>query len=812
MMLKVFVPFKICLLLLTAQLAFAQQRDTLSHNLLQHFNYYRIKKSDISMFVHTDKTIYTNNDIIWFTAYLLNIPLADMGKHQVLSAALVNNYDHNVAVQNMFVMTRGLAHGSLTVPDTLSPGNYSFIAYTNRMVNDKPEVLFKQSITIKSVTQPAFNAELTIDTLNKTAGMVHAIIRATGNGSPLNGAAITYQLGQDRLMRLAGKARIDETGIYSLMIPQSRINQAQHTLEVQVKYNKEIKTLHLVIPVAHQLNDVKFYPEGGNLVAGIGNNVGWEAKSASGVPLKTKAVLYSGKKTIDTIETDSFGMGRFYFTPLQSAIYKVKLLQDNTDSVYALPVVLSSGLVLNIPEALVADTLTVQLKGTYTGKAFLLVHNYKQLFTSTSLNVSPRVSLVKIVLTQLPRGLNTITILDSLQRPCAERLFFAHYNRKPKMNIVIDQPDKIITRKKVNVELKLTDEDGKPTKGIVSVACVQDNRLEIKNENNIEHYVYLQSEIDNLPLKDSLLGNAALDRQYLNELLLVRGWSKYKWAELVQSTAADTLKKQDSLVFTGKVWSMVEQIRKPQPLIVMRDSVLGKIMNTDDDGNFKLTNDLLYTFADKKVKIVATGLSKNYLIKIDDPYAILNKILAQTVKPVIYQEPFVQSTNNMVLKGFEHATNLKEVKIKSSKDGFISAFANACGDYVCVANILNCPRHGPNDPGNRRPVVGEKLRAAKGPIIIYQGCDMDIGRPGTAAIKGIYGEKEFYGANYAVINTTEPDYQSTIYWKHSIVVDPGKPTELSFYTSDITGKFRIVVQGITNTDVVYGENSFTVAK
>ncbi len=33
-----------------------------------------------------------------------------------------------------------------------------------------------------------------------------------------------------------------------------------------------------------------------------------------------------------------------------------------------------------------------------------------------------------------------------------------------------------------------------------------------------------------------------------------------------------------------------------------------------------------------------------------------------------------------------------------------------------------------------------------------------------------------------------------------------------FYTNDIIGKFRIVVQGVTNEDVVYGETKFEVIK
>jgi len=44
------------------------------------------------------------------------------------------------------------------------------------------------------------------------------------------------------------------------------------------------------------------------------------------------------------------------------------------------------------------------------------------------------------------------------------------------------------------------------------------------------------------------------------------------------------------------------------------------------------------------------------------------------------------------------------------------------------------------------------------------------------------------------------------------MLNANKETELNFYTSDITGRFRIVVQGITNKDVVYAEQFFEVKK
>ena len=99
-------------------------------------------------------------------------------------------------------------------------------------------------------------------------------------------------------------------------------------------------------------------------------------------------------------------------------------------------------------------------------------------------------------------------------------------------------------------------------------------------------------------------------------------------------------------------------------------------------------------------------------------------------------------------------------------------------------------------------------------MVPYEGCGVDYVKPGMVSFPGIYATKEFYAADYSTPNpdVTEPNYSSTLYWKNTLAINSSKPTELSFYTSDITGKFRIVVQGVAGNDVVYGEDSFTVTK
>ena len=71
---------------------------------------------------------------------------------------------------------------------------------------------------------------------------------------------------------------------------------------------------------------------------------------------------------------------------------------------------------------------------------------------------------------------------------------------------------------------------------------------------------------------------------------------------------------------------------------------------------------------------------------------------------------------------------------------------------------------------------------------------------------------EYYPADYLQYNPSAPEYISTIYWKHLYKIIPGKETAIKFYTSDIAGAFKIIVQGVCANDVISAEKTFTVSK
>jgi uncharacterized protein YfaS (alpha-2-macroglobulin family) len=59
-----------------------------------------------------------------------------------------------------------------------------------------------------------------------------------------------------------------------------------------------------------------------------------------------------------------------------------------------------------------------------------------------------------------------------------------------------------------------------------------------------------------------------------------------------------------------------------------------------------------------------------------------------------------------------------------------------------------------------------------------------------------------------ISNKNEPINFSTVYWNYQVLIKG--ETSVSFNTGDLTGPFKIIVQGVTNGGVVYGEKEITV--
>ncbi|HEX7847496.1 MAG TPA: hypothetical protein VF476_16965 [Chitinophagaceae bacterium] len=65
---------------------------------------------------------------------------------------------------------------------------------------------------------------------------------------------------------------------------------------------------------------------------------------------------------------------------------------------------------------------------------------------------------------------------------------------------------------------------------------------------------------------------------------------------------------------------------------------------------------------------------------------------------------------------------------------------------------------------------------------------------------GFQMQRKFYSPDHALMNGDKtPDMRSTLYWAPELVSSTSASTDLHFYTSDLKGKFIVVVEGLSNS-------------
>ena len=136
--------FALAAMLPVTTLAQQQQLDSL----MQKFDAYRITSSTEKVYAHLDQDVCLTGETIWFKVYLVNATsheLSDMSK--VAYVEVVDNVNHAV-IQTKVAVHDGVGSGSVFIPASLSSGNYMFRAYTAWMRNFDPSFYFHKQITV----------------------------------------------------------------------------------------------------------------------------------------------------------------------------------------------------------------------------------------------------------------------------------------------------------------------------------------------------------------------------------------------------------------------------------------------------------------------------------------------------------------------------------------------------------------------------------------------------------------------------------------------------------------------------------------
>lgn len=107
-----------------------------------------------SLYLQTDKHIYTPSERIWFTGFMLNLDTTV--NYHTLYVSLFDPILHKPVVTEKFILSLGVCYGMLDLPDSLHAGDYPIVAFTNNYLLDSVEQEFHQWISVRRPGQTPY--------------------------------------------------------------------------------------------------------------------------------------------------------------------------------------------------------------------------------------------------------------------------------------------------------------------------------------------------------------------------------------------------------------------------------------------------------------------------------------------------------------------------------------------------------------------------------------------------------------------------------------------------------------------------------
>jgi len=284
----------------------------------------------------------------------------------------------------------------------------------------------------------------------------------------------------------------------------------------------------------------QFFPEGGDVIAGVENNIAFKANDQYGLPMRVKGVLKDGSgKDILEFTSAHDGMGKFLITP------------DKADSLYALwkdemgiehrtvfPPSKSAGVALRVmgtnKKIFFSVARSAERAPDYD-RLTVIAHINQQLVYKAIVNLKDNfMSGGSIPVEQFPSGVLQITIFDNNNLPVAERVVFIN-NHAFEFSPEISIGSKSVKSRGLNIINIIVPDTVRTNLSLVITDAEADGKR--IDDDNIISRLLLTGDIRGYVHAPNYYFSNHSDStaQHLDLVMLTHGWRRFKWDQLARA-------------------------------------------------------------------------------------------------------------------------------------------------------------------------------------------------------------------------------------------------------------------------------------
>jgi hypothetical protein len=354
------------------------------------------------------------------------------------------------------------------------------------------------------------------------------------------------------------KAMVDAGGaagnpqrfLFEAKMPSVAPNAARVPVALQFggagKQKKELRGNLAVAPTEFTID---FYPEGGDLIAGVPNRVFYRIRSKSGEPITGagKVMILAGKDNIPEADSDyQLGMGYLDFTPNPKETYTVRITTptriENVGSPFArLGGMRTDGVVIQVadfgdehaPKAVgnQGDPIRLIVRQQGPARKLLLVAQCRgQVLDQRWVDIKRDAAEVTLDPTADATGMIRVTayeLTDKLLQPIAERLVYRVPAQRLDLGFALNT-QQIHAERPVVARISARDEKGQPAQAWL-LGSVVDERYHGRSRSLSAHFfllneVHTGADLDNAQV---ILHDSPESAQVLERFLGTNGWRRY---------------------------------------------------------------------------------------------------------------------------------------------------------------------------------------------------------------------------------------------------------------------------------------------